>query len=440
MVLMMLPLMGLALRNAFAAYLLWGWSSLFGPQSYMYGFMGGVQYVQLFALITLFLVLFKRDPHLRLNQPQGAVGLWLGAFGVHGVIVALLAYPDLPRNQVAAEDLLKIVLFCLLMPMLVTNRTRVRVLLLAIFLSFATHGVIEGLKFVASGGGHISQGNARMGDRNYFAVYMVMCLPLAIYLFTQLRHRLARVTLGGVIVLLILAVISSQSRGGLVALLALGLWLILRSRRRMVGIAAVAVGAVLVVSYAPERWFERMETIQTAGEDASFGGRMTAWKRASAIAMDHPLEGGGHFAVQSRPLFEKYLYSDGFLGSFIPGFAEIPLAAHSIYFEVLGNMGFVGLFIFLALMLSPFVMARRTRRLVKAKGASVQWAADLTTMLSLAMVAYLVGGAAVSMVYIDLPYILIALTAVTYRIAAHEDGESGDRGRPGPQPEPALGH
>ena len=85
--------------------------------------------------------------------------------------------------------------------------------------------------------------------------------------------------------------------------------------------------------------------------------------------------------------------------------------AHSIYFEVLGEHGFVGLVLFLLL----GFFAWRTCSLV-AKQARPhpdgQWMADLASMLQVSLVGYATSGAFLGLAYFDLYYHLIALVVL----------------------------
>ncbi len=410
-------MIGLCLRNAFAAYMFWGWAGLAALQTFMYGFMIEFQFVQLFAVVALLVLVLGRGGDTQLLRGGGnAVVVVFVLFGLHALVAATFSYPGIPRNWEICLDLLKTLLFCLLMPLLVTNRLRVHAMMLMLALGFSLHSVTEGLKFLASGGAHVSDGNARFGDRNHFAVLVVMTIPLLLYLYNYSRNWVLRWVVLACAGISAVAVISTYSRAGLVTLLAMGLWLLLRGRRKIFSLVLVAITAVVVVSIAPENWVQRMETIKSATEDQSFVGRLQGWQRSSAIAVANPINGGGFRAVQTLSVFEQFRNDRGFLGFIDTPDQPHPVAAHSIYFEVLGDTGFIGLVLFLLIMFSPFVMLSRVKRLAKQIGPSALWASDLASMLTLSMVAYLVGGASISVAYFELPYVLAMLAFVLYRV------------------------
>jgi len=151
-----------------------------------------------------------------------------------------------------------------------------------------------------------------------------------------------------------------------------------------------------------------MNTIQTADQDGSFMLRVAAWKKSSAIALAHPLTGGGFYAVQAHGISAKYRYAQGLLG-----FIETPdphsFAAHSIYFQVMGDTGFVGFFIYIGFFLNAFLTRREIKKIAKARGDSATWALDLSNTIAASLIAFMVGGSLVSAAYFDIAFILIAL-------------------------------
>jgi probable O-glycosylation ligase (exosortase A-associated) len=87
-------------------------------------------------------------------------------------------------------------------------------------------------------------------------------------------------------------------------------------------------------------------------------------------------------------------------------------AAHSIYFQVLGHHGFVGLSLFLGIWISTIWMTSKIRK--ESRGVpQAQWCFDLASMCQVALVGYAVGGAFLSLAYFDLPYNIVVAVSVT---------------------------
>lgn len=405
----MLPYVAIAFMSPFAGYLLWGWTGLVALNFYLFGFMQSHPYVQIFALITLCSLLMHRGKE-QLKFEGNGTSIWMIVFVVHGLFCAMLAYPELSRNWELWGNVAKTVLFCLLMPVLATSRFRIHALVVVIVIGTSFHGVLDGLKFLNSGGAHRAQVIAKFGDNNHLAMVLLMIVPLLFYLYLYSKRVWVRWAFLGAILLMVMAVVSTNSRGGLIGLLAVGTWLVYKSRRRFMGTLLVAASAYLVITLAPTDWTERMDTIQTAEEDASFVGRLVAWRVSAAIAQEHPVFGGGFRALQSHTVWNDFKDAPSLLG-----FIEFPanmgtgVAAHSIWFEVLGDQGFVGLAIFIALIANAFLSARSARRLALKNGPSQQWAGDLTNLLTVALVAFAVTGSALSAAYFELPYVIMML-------------------------------
>lgn len=403
----------LAFSNAFVGYLLWGWAGLIAMNSYVHGFMVVVPFAQLFAILTLVALLLGNGDRLervRLNRTMVLMML----FVFQGFFVALFAYPGLGRNWELFGNVAKTVLFCLLMPMLVTSRYRVHAMVVMVVLATSFHGALDGLKFIASAGAHNARGIPKFGDNNHFALVLLMVLPLLYYLFLQSSRAATRIGFGLVLPLIAFAVVATASRGALIGLSVIVLWILLKSRNRAFGAILVAISVAGVVQLAPSSWSQRMETIKSADRDDSFLGRVEAWKVSSAIAVAHPIVGGGFRAVQSSEVWEKFREAPGLLG-----FLDIPvssirgLAAHSIWFEVMGDTGLLGFLLFVAMIANGFFTRRDIQKEVRKRGREhLLWAVYLSDMLWASLLAYIVSGSLLSAAYFELPYLVLMLLEV----------------------------
>ena len=133
------------------------------------------------------------------------------------------------------------------------------------------------------------------------------------------------------------------------------------------------------------------------------------------LAMDRPLFGGG-FGIYNAAVFNQY--------------APIPTdihAAHSIYFQVLGEHGFVGLFPVHARMVAYLANGVWIRKNTTPKGDGA-WAYHLAAMSQVSLVGFFVGGAFLSLAYFDLPYyIMVALVATKWILERERKSSQDDR-------------
>lgn len=398
----------LALGNAFAAYLLWGWTSLVAIDNYVFGFMTDVRMNMLFALIALGTLLMGKDKE-KGPWAINRTSVLLIAFLVQATFSAIFAYEGNVLNWELYEKLAKTLLFVLLMPLVVTRRYRIYAMILMICLGLGFHGLIDGLKFFSSGGSHLVRGFRKFGDNNHLAIALVMVIPLLLYIAQYASSRLVRIAALGSVLVTVGAIIGTRSRGGFISLAAVGFWLVLSSRRKLGGVAALVAAIGIGVALAPASWTERMETIKSAEEDSSFLQRVEAWQVSSAIALKNPILGGGFHAVQIQSVWERFRGNPGLLGFVsIRQPSQVFRAAHSIYFEVLGDFGFLGFFIFFAILINALVSALEIRHLAAAD-QQLEWATDLSRALAAVVFGFMVGGGGVSLAYSEAIYVTAML-------------------------------
>lgn len=411
----MLGMVPMAFMNGFVAFLLWTYMNVMSPQLYLYGFMISFRYSFVFAALALGALLLGRvKDRGRFLIDTSTVLIMV--FVTHATLSALFSMQPNFNVVIREQFFVKGMALALTAPFFLTSRWRIHMTLIVLVAGLGFHGIMDGLKVIASGGGHQVQGilNSTLSDNNLFALGMVMLLPLCLYLAKYSEHRVARWASLGTFGLCVMTVLGSNSRGGFVALAILGFWYWVTSPRKLLSAVFIVIVATGIVQFAPERWFDRIETIKDAGSDQSFLGRVAAWKISVNIANDHPIFGAGFDATQMQWIWEKYKHTPNFINIEIP--EMLPKAAHSNYFQVLGDLGYIGLLIFLALLASAFATSRKIKRLAKSASGDNAWAVDLSTAITLSLVAFMAGGAAVSLAYFEFAYLLIVMLSIIRRV------------------------
>ena len=205
--------------------------------------------------------------------------------------------------------------------------------------------------------------------------------------------------LWGLMLLCAVAALGSQSRGALLAISAMSATLWWRGTHKIQTAIFLLVMAVPIVVFMPDSWSSRMSTIQTYNTDESAMGRINAWWQAWNIAQSY-LTGVG-FNPATAELYARFAPNP-----------DMVLAAHSIYFQVMGNHGFVGLLIFLCIWFSTWFLASSLRNQKKPL-PQTQWCADLGSMCQVSLVGYAIGGAFLSLAYFDFPYIVMVVVVLS---------------------------
>lgn len=392
--------------------LVWCWTALIVPNNFVYGFMSYIPINKIVAILTLVSWVYSKK---NLGVLKSRTLILVGLFGVIGTISYASSITTTEVNQNEWEKFIKIIMLTFVVAGLITTKERINSLLYIIFLSLGFHGFLEGAKFIATAGSYHIWGPAGsiLGDNNHFALGMVAFLPIVFYLYTQSSSKLVKTVYIASSLLILASIMGTLSRGGLIGIAAIAIYALFNIKKRVVYAFSLVPLIASAVYLAPEKWAVRMDTIANANELHSFMGRIIAWKQSVLIALDHPFFGGGFHAVQDFAVWTYYARLFDNL-SFIPTLNPNPLAAHaahSIYFQVLGDMGFLGLAAFIGIIITSWLNANFVINNSK-DNPEYTWASDLAGCLKYSIIAYLVSGSALSMAYFDYIYVIFALLAV----------------------------
>ena len=283
-----------------------------------------------------------------------------------------------------------------------------------IAISIGFFGVKGGIFTILGGGSsrvYGPPGNTFISDNNSIAVAIVMVIPLMYFLRSLISSNWLKLAMLGAMGLSFMAVLGTQSRGALLAVSAMVAFLWLKSRNKFVlGILMVAL-IPIAIGFMPSNWTDRMKTIESYKQDSSAMGRINAWRMAINVANDRPLVGGG-FELYTRRVFAKY--------------APDPLdvhAAHSIYFQILGEHGYVGLVFFIAI---GFVGWLNASRIIRLSGSNAEhaWAGELARMIQVSLIGFAIGGLFVNIAYWENLYYEILAIMVVHNILLHSGSKS----------------
>jgi probable O-glycosylation ligase (exosortase A-associated) len=375
------------------------------PHRLAYGFAHDFPVAALVGATVLASLLFTKEPRRIPLTPLTIVWIAFVAWMCLTTLFALV--PDDAYD--AWNRMIKIQLFAFITLMLVTSRERLNGLVFVIAASLGFYGLKGGVFTVLTGGNLMVWGppGSFIEGNNELALALVMIVPLLYYLQGITQRRWLKLGYWGVMAFSVLSILGSYSRGAFLATAAIVLFFVLKSNRKFLFAILFVITLPLALNFMPQEWHERMESIGEYHEDESALGRINAWWFAFNLAKDRPLVGGG-FDTFDKDLFVKY--------------APEPNAfhdAHSIYFEVLGEHGFVGLALFLAIgvlaLRNGTWIIRHTR-----DRPGLRWARDLAAMTQVSLIGYAVGGAFLGLAYFDLYYHLVGVLVMTRWLVARE--------------------
>jgi len=392
--------------------LVWTWLGLMNPHMLTWGFARSFPFVVIVAVTTLVAFVFSSDSKRFPWQPL--TFFWIAFVAWTFVTLNFAFNPEDAwaewhrfwriQVQVAATILI------------MRDRTRLNWLVWVIALSIGFYGIKGGIFTILTGGENMLYGpGGFIAGNNELALAMIMVLPLFYYLFTNVQHKWGRRAMLAFMGLIGLSVLASYSRGAFLGLAAMGVVLWLRMHRRFMAGTLIVVTALVFLAFMPEKWTERISSIRDYRQDTSALGRLNAWQFAVSLANDRPVVGGG-FRTFTPELFQVY--------------APNPLDvhdAHSAYFEVLAEQGYVGLTLYLLMGMTLLLTAQSVIR--RCRGDPVNgWAAELCSMVQVSFAGYAVCGAFLGLAYFDLPYIMMTIVVISNVLT-----------RPAAQPGPAGG-
>jgi O-antigen ligase len=248
---------------------------------------------------------------------------------------------------------------------------------------------------------------------NDLALLLCIFLPLTIGLLRVHGRRIAQWLLSTVIVIMVMGVVCTFSRGGFMTLLAIALAhvrLLQGSRSRW--ILATLVVLVLAIAVFSPNYFDRLSTILDAESDTT-GSSQERWADnvlAVGYVFGHPIIGAG-------------------IGMSAVALSELRRATfqavHNVYLEFAMDLGVPGLLLFLWLQYACF----RSTRFVRKHAASEPGLHDLSCFaeaVTVSMIAFTVGGFFLPVAY-RLYFFYMGGLAMAVRAAFEVERASGGR-------------
>jgi putative inorganic carbon (HCO3(-)) transporter len=393
-------LLPLSFKRPAVGALLFTWVSLMNPHRMCYGFAFNMPFAAIIAGVTTLSLFTSKQPK---KLPITPVTITLLLFTAWVSITSLFA---LEPNLVWYEfnRVIKTYYMVLITMMVLNNTKDLKLFVWVVALSLGLFGLKGGLFTIASGGNFRVYGpsGSYIEENNGMALALVTTLPLIWYVRSLVPKRWMAHVLTLMVICTAVATMGSYSRGALVGGATMLFFLWCHSQKKAQTGVVLVLMVVAVMMVMPAAWFDRMNSIGDYKDDGSAMGRINAWHFAVNVAT-HNFMGGG-FNVFTPRMFQVY--------------APEPTnyhVAHSIYFEVLGDHGFIGLFLFLTLMVCAWRTGTRVYKFC-AKQPELKWAAFLARMCQVSIIGYAVSGAFLSLAYFDLYYDVIVILVVLEKI------------------------
>jgi putative inorganic carbon (HCO3(-)) transporter len=314
----------------------------------------------------------------------------------------------------------KTILFSLFIPFILNSRIKLDTFIAILVCSISFYTVALGMTTVAGGGGygkalfHANTSNTGMTESSTMAMVAVINIPFIIYLanYSVFKEKISHINLTSKLLIFssAMSVVGTAARTGLIGLFALVALRIGRSKYKLRFVLLILVTFMLALPFAPQNWLDRMSTIKSASGDSSAYGRIVVWRWTIDYVSDRPIFGGG---------FQSYLANAGQLNKYIMEETSIShtqtgKAFHNIYFEVLGEHGYVGLIQYLLMIWLVFKFTSRLKK--KGHQSSDAWIGQASVALQDALIIYCVCGMFIGVAYYPWLYYFLALSVCLFHI------------------------
>nr|WP_209092146.1 putative O-glycosylation ligase, exosortase A system-associated [Sphingomonas trueperi] len=342
------------------------------------------------------------------------------------LIVALIGYcwfttlhADFPVEAKDKWDWVwKALAFAAFLPLTLRTRLRIEALLLFMVLSASSIIIVGAIKTLISGGGYgelnlMVSNNSGLYEGSTISTVAIAILPLILW-FTRHGTIFApdwrtKTFAYALCFACLLIPIGTSTRTGLLCIGLVALLMLRDSRKKLPYLGGVAALALVALPFLPSAFTERMGTIKSYQGDASASTRLAVWQWTIDYAREHPLGGGFEAYRQNQIRYEKVAVEDQGGVAVVDRSIELDKARayHSAYFEMLGEQGYPGLSLWLAINLAGlFRMEVLRRRYARAEGDEA-WIAPLAAALQNGHIVYLLGAAFVAIAFQPFIYMLI---------------------------------
>lgn len=250
-------------------------------------------------------------------------------------------------------------------------------------------------------------------EANGVAATLVPAIPILMYFVAKgnMRNKVTAAFMG---VWIVNGLVLINSRGAFLGVLAgagfLLIYLLISSRQthvqRMVAILIMVAGLAGMLYLTDEQFWQRMDTLREVEDESKSGShRYRMWLSTFDLLEDYPAGvGAWGFQILSPIYVDPDLFHTN----------QKQKAVHSMWFQVLSELGWLGFFLFIGLVMACFRAIRKTRKAVSSYVSSSDY--FLMIALEAGFVGYLVAGSFIDQFRAQILYWTILFIACAYNI------------------------
>ncbi len=428
-------LIGLGLKRPFLFTLSYAYVDIVSPQRLSYYLLNSIPISLIMAGLAVaawFVADDKRN--LAVTGRQWLMLLLLGYAGL------TTFHADMPVEAFEKwEWAWKALGFAIFLPLTLRTRLRVEAMLLFMTLSAATIIIVGGIKTALSGGGYgalnlMVSNNSGLYEGSIISTFAIALIPVILW-FARYGTVFpgdwrVKTFCGALIFACLLIPVGTEARTGLVCIAVLAVLMLRDVKRRLLYMAGAGLLAAAAIPFLPQSFTSRMETIQGYQADESANTRLAVWAWTLDYVQSHPF-GGGFEAyrqnrIQVQTVDERVSGEVQLVNARTE--ADEGRAWHSAYFEMLGEQGWPGLFLFLLIHGVGLARMELLRRRYRSRTDDMAWVSPLATALQHFQLVYLVGALFVGIAFQPFVWMILAVQIAFDRwVTAQEKAKKGLR-------------
>ena len=411
----------LGIKNPVVAISAVLWIDTVKPQNTSFSFLAGKP---LSLILTIFLFLSLLVSFKKLKSPKNKSFLILMLSFMVWITICTF-YAQFPHVAWIKYDVsIKTLFLILFIPFVINSRREFDFALAILTASSSLFIIMAGVKAAMGGGGYgVSliglQGSGFMYSEGSMLSTLAVCtIPLLTYLvnYSSLKGDfIFKCFSYFVIFCALLTLIGTQARTGFVVLCLYILLVLYYSKSRLKFSLIVAVAAFVILPFVTDGFKNRLDSISAGTTtEKSAVGRIAVWRWTLEYVKASPIVGGGFYAYLANA-GQLHLYS-GKEGEVLIS-QKGAKAYHNILIEVLAETGYVGLCLFLLLIMQTLKINLRTAKMTKRcnvenKSSYAFGAKNLNVFLLL----YCAGGMFINVAFYPWVYYIFALAVSNHKI------------------------
>jgi probable O-glycosylation ligase (exosortase A-associated) len=407
-------LLAMGLKRPFLFVMGYAYVDIVAPQRLSFILLNSIPISQIMAALALGAWFFVDDKrHFTVTPRQ-----WLMLLLV-GYCALTTVHADLPGEAWLKWDWAwKALAFGIFLPLTLRTKLRIETCLLFMTLCAGTIIIVGGIKTALSGGGYgalnlMVDNNSGLYEGSILSTFAIALIPIILWFarFGTIFPADWRVKgfCSGLIFACLLIPVGTEARTGLICIGVLAILTLRDVKRRLLYIAGAGLLGLAAIPFLPSSFTNRMETIQGYQADESANTRLAVWGWTLEYVQTRPFGGGFEAYRQNRIAVQTVAQSTSGDVQMVDTqvLADSGRAWHSAYFEMLGEQGYPGLFLFLLIHGIGLVRMEVLRRRYRGRDGDHAWIAPLATALQHFQIVYLVGALFVAVAF--QPFIWMAL-------------------------------